>query len=121
MEAIMLKAGAQLVHLPYPGSPQAITAIIRNDAQMGCLPAISVTPHAAAGNGENPRRVDGQALAIPAEVPDVAGGRHRCERRRLERAHRPRRHTGGHHRADQQRRGRDRQTAGSARQNWRRN
>ena len=49
MEAIMLKAGAQLVHLPYPGSPQAITAIIRNDAQMGCLPAISVTPHAAAG------------------------------------------------------------------------
>lgn len=49
MEAIMLKAGAQLVHVPYPGSPQAITAIIRNDAQMGCLPAISVTPHAAAG------------------------------------------------------------------------
>jgi tripartite-type tricarboxylate transporter receptor subunit TctC len=49
MEAIMLKAGAQLVHLPYPGSPQAITAIMRNDAQMGCLPAISVTPHAAAG------------------------------------------------------------------------
>ena len=49
MEAIMLKAGTQLVHVPYPGSPQAVTAIIRNDAQMGCLPAISVTPHAAAG------------------------------------------------------------------------
>ena len=49
MEAVALKAGTQLVHLPYPGSPQAITAIIRNDAQMGCLPAISVTPHAAAG------------------------------------------------------------------------
>ena len=49
MEAIAIKAGAQLVHLPYPGSPQAITAVIRNDAQMGCLPAISVTPHAIAG------------------------------------------------------------------------
>ena len=49
MEAIALKAGTQLVHLPYPGSPQAITAVIRNDAQMACLPAISVTPHAAAG------------------------------------------------------------------------
>jgi tripartite-type tricarboxylate transporter receptor subunit TctC len=49
MEAIMLTAGAQLVHVPYPGSPQAITAIIRNDTQMGCLPAISVTPQAAAG------------------------------------------------------------------------
>jgi tripartite-type tricarboxylate transporter receptor subunit TctC len=49
MEAIAIKAGAQLVHLPYPGSPQAITAVIRGDAQMACLPAISVTPHAAAG------------------------------------------------------------------------
>ncbi len=49
MEAIAQKAGVQLVHLPYPGSPQAITAVIRNDAQMACLPAISVTPHAAAG------------------------------------------------------------------------
>jgi len=49
MEAIAIKAGAQLVHLPYPGSPQAITAVIRGDAQMACLPAISVTPHATAG------------------------------------------------------------------------
>ena len=49
MEAIVIKAGAQLVHLPYPGSPQAITAVIRGDAQMACLPAISVTPHATAG------------------------------------------------------------------------
>ncbi len=39
-------------------SPLAVTAIIRNDAQMGCLPAISVTPQAAAGLGENPRRID---------------------------------------------------------------
>lgn len=50
MEAIALKAGARLVHLPYPGSPQAITAVIRNDAQMACLPPISVAPHGAAGS-----------------------------------------------------------------------
>ena len=49
MQAIALKAGAQLVHVPYPSSPQAITAVIRNDAQMACLPAISVTPQAASG------------------------------------------------------------------------
>ena len=49
MEAIAIKAGAQLVHLPYASSPQAIAAVIRGDAQMACLPAISVTPHAAAG------------------------------------------------------------------------
>jgi tripartite-type tricarboxylate transporter receptor subunit TctC len=49
MEAIAIKAGAELVHVPYTSSPQAITAVIRNDAQMTCLPAISVTPHATAG------------------------------------------------------------------------
>ena len=49
MEAIAIKSGTQMVHVPYPSSPQAITAVIRNDAQMACLPAISVTPHATAG------------------------------------------------------------------------
>jgi tripartite-type tricarboxylate transporter receptor subunit TctC len=49
MEAIAVKAGTKLVHVPYPGSPQAILAVIRDDAQMACLPAISVTPQAKAG------------------------------------------------------------------------
>jgi tripartite-type tricarboxylate transporter receptor subunit TctC len=49
MEALAIKAGAKLVHIPYASSPQAITAVIRNDAQMACLPAISVTPQAKTG------------------------------------------------------------------------
>lgn len=49
MEAIAIKAGAKLVHVPYPSSPQAITAVIRDDAQMACLPAISVLPQAKIG------------------------------------------------------------------------
>jgi tripartite-type tricarboxylate transporter receptor subunit TctC len=49
MEAVALKAGTQLVHVPYTSSPQAVTAVIRNDAQMACLPAIAVTPQANAG------------------------------------------------------------------------
>lgn len=49
MEALAIKAGVKLVHIPYQASPAAMTAIIRGDAQMGCLPAISVTPHATAG------------------------------------------------------------------------
>jgi tripartite-type tricarboxylate transporter receptor subunit TctC len=49
MEAIALKAGTKLVHVPYPSSPQAIQALIRNDVQMVCLPAISVTPQLAGG------------------------------------------------------------------------
>src|SRR5215210_737268 len=49
MEAIALASGTPMVHIPYASSPAAMTAIIRGDVQMGCLPAISVTPHASAG------------------------------------------------------------------------
>jgi tripartite-type tricarboxylate transporter receptor subunit TctC len=49
MEAVATKAGTQLVHVPYTSSPQAVTAVIRNDAHMACLPAIAVTPQAKAG------------------------------------------------------------------------
>src|SRR6266545_1333680 len=49
MEAIALKSATQMVHIPYASSPQAMTALIRNDVQMGCLPAIAVTPHVASG------------------------------------------------------------------------
>jgi len=49
MEAIALKSGTQLVHIPYASSPQAMTALIRNDVQMVCLPAISVVPQLGSG------------------------------------------------------------------------
>jgi tripartite-type tricarboxylate transporter receptor subunit TctC len=49
MEAIALKSDTKLVHIPYPSSPQAVTALMRNDVQMVCLPAISVTPQLASG------------------------------------------------------------------------
>ena len=49
MEAIALASGTSMVHVPYPGSPAAMTAIIRGDVQMGCLPAIAAIPHAASG------------------------------------------------------------------------
>jgi tripartite-type tricarboxylate transporter receptor subunit TctC len=49
MEAIAIKSGTHMVHIPYPSSPAAVTAIIRGDAHMGCLPAISVTPQVQTG------------------------------------------------------------------------
>jgi len=49
MEAIALKSGTQLVHVPYSSSPQAMAALIRNDVQMVCLPAISVVPQLSSG------------------------------------------------------------------------
>jgi tripartite-type tricarboxylate transporter receptor subunit TctC len=49
MEAIAQKSGTQIVHVPYPGSPQAVTALIRDDVQMACLPGISVASQASSG------------------------------------------------------------------------
>jgi tripartite-type tricarboxylate transporter receptor subunit TctC len=49
MEAIALKSGTQLVHVPYASSPQAVTALLRNDVQMVCLPAISIMPQLHSG------------------------------------------------------------------------
>jgi len=49
MEAVALKSGTSIVHVAYPSSPAAVTALMRNDVQMVCLPAISVTPHVASG------------------------------------------------------------------------
>jgi tripartite-type tricarboxylate transporter receptor subunit TctC len=49
MEAIAQQAGAPMVHIPYPSSPAATTALIRGDVQVACLPAIGVTPQLASG------------------------------------------------------------------------
>jgi tripartite-type tricarboxylate transporter receptor subunit TctC len=49
MEAIAIKSGAKLVHIPYGSSPQAMTAVVRGDVQMVVMPAISVLPHVQSG------------------------------------------------------------------------
>lgn len=49
MEAIAQKAGAPVINVPYPGSPAAVTALIRGDVQAVCLAAIAVTPQLAGG------------------------------------------------------------------------
>jgi tripartite-type tricarboxylate transporter receptor subunit TctC len=59
MEAIALKSGTQLVHIPYGSSPQAVTALIRGDVQIVCLPAISVMSQVHTGKV--------RALAITSE------------------------------------------------------
>jgi len=49
MAAIELASGTEIVHIPYASSPQAMTALMRGDVQIACLPAIAVTPHVASG------------------------------------------------------------------------
>ena len=50
MEAVALASGTKLVHIPYTSSPQAMTALLRGDVHIACLPAIAVTPQVASGN-----------------------------------------------------------------------
>jgi tripartite-type tricarboxylate transporter receptor subunit TctC len=47
MASLALKAGVNIVHLPFPGSPAAVTALLRGDVQMAALPAGSVAALAA--------------------------------------------------------------------------
>jgi len=50
MASLAMKAGVNLVHLPFAGSPAAVTALLRGDVQMAVLPAGSVA--ALAGDGK---------------------------------------------------------------------
>jgi tripartite-type tricarboxylate transporter receptor subunit TctC len=49
MEAIAQKVGVAMVHIPYPSSPDATTALLRGDVQVACLPAIGVIPQLSTG------------------------------------------------------------------------
>jgi tripartite-type tricarboxylate transporter receptor subunit TctC len=49
MASLAAKAGVPLVHLPFPGSPAAVTALLRGDVQMAVLPAASVVPQGREG------------------------------------------------------------------------
>jgi tripartite-type tricarboxylate transporter receptor subunit TctC len=71
MEAVALKSGTRIVHVPYPGSPAAMTALMRNDVQMACLPAISVTPHVASGKVKILAITTAQRSALMPGVPTL--------------------------------------------------
>lgn len=49
VELLKVKTGTFAVHIPYPSSPQAITAILQGDVQFACVPAVAVMPQVRAG------------------------------------------------------------------------
>jgi tripartite-type tricarboxylate transporter receptor subunit TctC len=71
MEAIALRSGTQMVHIPYPGSPQAMTAVLRGDVQMACLPAIAVTPQLGSGKVKILAVSTAQRSALLPDVPTL--------------------------------------------------
>jgi tripartite-type tricarboxylate transporter receptor subunit TctC len=71
MEAVAFKSGTKIVHVPYPSSPAAVTALMRNDVQMACLPAISVTPHVASGKVKILAITTAQRSALLPGIPTL--------------------------------------------------
>jgi tripartite-type tricarboxylate transporter receptor subunit TctC len=71
MEAIALKSGTRMVHVPYPGSPQATTALLRGDVAMACLPAIAVTPQVASGKVKILAVSTGKRSALLPDIPTL--------------------------------------------------
>lgn len=72
MEAIGLKAGGgKMVHVPYGGSPQVVTALIRGDVQAACLPAIAVTPQLSSGTVKILAVSTAQRSAFLPDIPTL--------------------------------------------------
>jgi tripartite-type tricarboxylate transporter receptor subunit TctC len=75
MEAIALKSGTQMVHVPYPSSPQAVTALMRGDLRH---------PATRLRSGQDPRHLDRRAGPAAARHPDPQGTGHRRPGGRLD-------------------------------------
>lgn len=60
MEAILMKSGVHVAHIPFSGSPAAVTALIRGDVQLSVLPA----------GGAMPLVEDGKLRALAVTLPE---------------------------------------------------
>lgn len=49
MELVAAMSGTQVVNVPYPGSGQAIAALLAGDVHLGCMPAGAVMGHVKGG------------------------------------------------------------------------
>ena len=68
MELVALRSGTEIVHVPYPGSSQAVTALIAGEVDMACLPALAVLSQVRAGK----LRIIGSSLGARSSLlPDV--------------------------------------------------
>jgi len=71
MASLAMKAGVSLVHLPFPGSPAAATALIRGDVQMAVLPAASVVPLGREGKLKMLAVTSSQRSPLLPELPTL--------------------------------------------------
>ncbi len=72
MELIANRSGTRIVQVPYPGSSQAVTAIVSGDVQMGCMPAVAVMSLVKAGRLKAIGVASGARTAVLPGMPTLA-------------------------------------------------
>ncbi|TDF64986.1 tripartite tricarboxylate transporter substrate binding protein [Cupriavidus sp. L7L] len=72
MEAIAGRCNADPVHVPYPGSGAAVTAVIAGDVDFALLPAAAVMPHIKAGKLKGLAVASAKRSATLPELPTLA-------------------------------------------------
>ena len=65
-------AGVNMVHVPYKGAPDAVTAVVRGDAQMYFAPVNLVEGNGRGRQGHRDRVGDREAAPATAERPTFA-------------------------------------------------
>jgi tripartite-type tricarboxylate transporter receptor subunit TctC len=71
MEALAMASDATLVHIPYASSPQAVTALIRGDVHLTCLPAISIVSQMPTGKIRMLAVTSGKRSPLLPDVPTL--------------------------------------------------
>lgn len=69
MELLAARSGSQIVHVPYPGSPQAVQALLAGEAHMGALAPGPVMPHVKAGKLKAIAVTSRERFALLPDVP----------------------------------------------------
>ena len=72
MELVALSSGTDIVHVPYAGSGQAVTALLAGDVDMACLPALAVIPHIKSGKLKVIGASTAKRSAFLPEVPTLS-------------------------------------------------
>ncbi|MBU6273265.1 MAG: tripartite tricarboxylate transporter substrate binding protein [Betaproteobacteria bacterium] len=71
VELLKVRTGSFAVHIPYPSSPAAITAVLQGDVQFSCVPAVAVMPQVRAGRLKALAVSTGARSALMPEVPTL--------------------------------------------------
>jgi tripartite-type tricarboxylate transporter receptor subunit TctC len=72
MELIAARSGTELVHVAYPGSSQAVLALLAGDATVAVLPAASVMPQVKAGKLRALAITTAKRSSLFPEIPTLA-------------------------------------------------